>query len=88
MYYNSEPKWRKFAKSGHTERDHYILPRLTVRRREDVLVGDEDSSALVLREKAEQGGLLDEDLPRPVAELGLCAADDTAFAANRPNTAI
>ena len=49
----------KFAKSGHTERDHYILPRLTVRRREDVLVGDEDSSALVLREKAEQGGLLD-----------------------------
>ena len=59
MYYNSEPKWRKFAKSGHTERDYYILPRLTVRRREDVLVGDEDSSALVLREKAEQGGLLD-----------------------------
>ena len=30
-----------------------------MRRREDVLVGDEDSSALVLREKAEQGGLLD-----------------------------
>ena len=36
-----------------------FLPRLTMSRREDVSVGDEDAAALVLGEEAEQGRLLD-----------------------------
>lgn len=42
----------------------------------DESIGDEHTTALVLGEEAEPRGLSHQDLPRPVAELGVLATHD------------
>lgn len=47
-------------------------------RSHDVVVGDENATAFVFGKQAEPGGFFDQNLPRPFAELGTFAANDSA----------
>ncbi len=61
--------------------------RLAMGGREHVPVGDEHAAALVLREQPEERRLLDQNLPRPIAKLGLFTADNSTFS-DRANTTV